>query len=1033
MRLVAFAKRPAGVSPPFDPSFPMSLPNPFLQFVPNRVESALRRLRERIWLDRRPLPVTAAAPTREHRPLASVLDAGRTDVAPGSAWGKLYDQRWFHLALPPARRGQGPRYLEWRDQGEATLHVDGTPYYGFDVAHRYVALPPRVREVWIEGYCCQSAIWHPEATGLSPQGSEFGGAFLLRRDEAMWEAWNDLRALFDVLLAVRSRQVPVPPELSRFGQQPAVDEATPLYRKVLHLLDRALDAFEREGLPALRRRLAQARAELREARPLLRAVLTGHAHIDLVWLWPERMGEAKAVHTFATMDRLLALYPEFRFAYSQPASYRAVARRAPQLAAAVERHIARGTWEPTGALEVESDTLLPCGEALARSFLLGQAEFRRLRGSPARLLWLPDVFGYSVCLPQLMRLAGVDWFFTTKLTWSGVNRFPYSSFVWRGNDGSEVVAHVTQNVGYNNRLELAELDANARGHSQSHLHPEFLHPTGFGDGGGGPTEEMCERARRLDGLAGAPGLRWEQPEAFFARLARRRAALPVYQGECYLEYHRGTYTTHGDLKAAFRGLERALQVREAAAVATGEAPDLLAVWRRLVFAQFHDFIPGSSIAEVYAEGVPELTRLAQEQEAAAVARLAATDGPLRVFNPLALPWSGWVDLPGEASARWFELAPLSSASATAGAPAPAPLSVGRRTLQHERVCATLAEDGSLQALVIDGREIPFAGPAARPVLYPDLPANYDAWDIDRHSLALGQPVDTPVKITREVVSPHCVALVATRRLGRASTLALRFELRSGEPFLRLSAEVDWHESSTLLRLHFPTGFRGRHARFGAPFGSVLRVQQPGEPQAEAQWEVPGSRWAAVARDGERDGLALVTESKYGFSARDGELTVSLLRGARITGCDDHRYAAPPGLSRHQPDSPFSDQGRHVIPMVLAAYAAAGPQELHPAALADAVFTAPLIYRGAPVSSGLKAIGGAPTLLPAWAQPLSGDAWLLRLHEVAGEQGSFRLALEPGWQAHACTLDGQSNTPLGSEVSYRPYEIVSLRLERLHDS
>jgi alpha-mannosidase len=318
----------------------MPTPNPFLQFVPNRVDAALRRLHDTCWIQRTALTVTATRATPEHRSLAAAKRDRRSQVKPGSAWGRLYDQRWFHVVLPPAARSAGPRYLEWRDQGEATLLVNDCPYYGFDVAHRRVALPPGVGEVWIEGYCCQSAIWHPEATGLSAEGSVFSGAYLVHRDDAIWETQHDLRALFDLMMALRAKQIPAPPaELPRFGQQPSVDQATPLYRKVLHALDQAIDAFDRDGVPALRRALVAARRELKDSRSLVRAVLTGHAHIDLVWLWPERMGEAKAVHTFATMDRLIALYPEFRFAYSQPASYRAVARRAPELADRIHGHI----------------------------------------------------------------------------------------------------------------------------------------------------------------------------------------------------------------------------------------------------------------------------------------------------------------------------------------------------------------------------------------------------------------------------------------------------------------------------------------------------------------------------------------------------------------------------------------------------------------------------------------------------------------------------------------------------------------------
>jgi alpha-mannosidase len=866
----------------------------------------------------------------------------------------------------------------------------------------------------------------------------FTGAFIVTRDDAAWDAAQDLQALFDLMMHLRAQQTPVPPrELARTGQQPSVENATPVYRQLLHRLNNAADAFDTGGISALRTQLAATRRELRDPRSRIRATLTGHAHIDLVWLWPERMGEAKAVHTFATVNRLMDRYPEFRFAYSQPASYRAVERRAPKLAQAVTARIRSGQWQATGAMDVESDTLLPCGEALARSLLLGQAEFTRLAGSPARLLWLPDVFGYSGCLPQLMRLVGVDWFFTTKLTWSAVTRFPYSSFVWRGTDGSEVVAHVTQNAGYNNSLDLGELDANARGHVQADVHDEFLHPTGYGDGGGGPTEEMCERARRLNALAGTPALSWDQPEKFFARLARRRRQLPVYQGECYLEYHRGTFTTHSNLKSAFRGLERALQIREAVAVATGEAPDLTAPWRRLIFAQFHDYIPGSAFDEVYAEGIPELLRLAAEQYGEAANALRVSDGSWHAFNVLPHAWRGWVQRSPRHAPVWVDLPPLASRSldSAAGTPSlavtpPKPARLKGRRLVSERVQAEIGADGWLRSLAINGREIAFSAPAARAVLYADFPANYDAWDVDRHSLDLAQEIKSRPHFKIESPHGHEVVLAVTRSLGRASQLTLRYRLLAGEAVLRIEAEVDWHEENTLLKLHFPTPYRGASARFGAPFGSVLRAQQPGTPAAEAQWEVPGSRWAAVANDGERAGLALITEAKYGFSARDGDLTVSMLRGARITGCDD-RYAAPAGLNRHQPASPYSDQGRHIIRLALGSYDACGAPDQHPAALADTLFTPPLVYSGLPRSAGLLGIDGSPTLLPSWARPIDAKTWLLRLHEVSGQSGRATLRLADGWQAYPCGLDGQPRPDARAALTipHRPYEIVSMLLRR----
>lgn len=1006
----------------------MALP-PLLELTPGRVSAALRRLHEAIWRREQTLEVEATAARAEPISWDLARGAPRKRVQPNTPWGRLYDQRWCRIALPAPQKSK-TAYLEWRDQGEATLYVDGVPYYGFDVAHRHVALPKNARELWIECWCCQSAIWHPHATGLSPQGSVFEGAYWVSRDDAVWSAYHDLLCLADLMTHLREREPGAPREFARVGPQPSLDRATPLYRRLLRLLDQAIDALDQGGVAAMQPVLTRALTELRTSKAWVRAVLTGHAHIDLVWLWPERVGEAKAVHTFATATRLMELYPEFQFAYSQPASYAAVERLAPELSRRVAARIRDQRWQATGALYVESDTLLPCGEALARSFSVGQAEFARLRGEPSRLCWLPDVFGYSGCLPQLMRLAGVEWFFTTKLTWSALNRFPYSSFVWRGTDGSEVVAHVTQDSGYNNLVDLPRLHAGATGHVQADVHPEYLHPTGYGDGGGGPTEEMCERARRLSKLGDTPEIVWDQPEAFFERLARVRADLPVYQGECYLEYHRGTYTTHSELKASYRALERALQIREAVAVARGETPDLSATWKRLIFAQFHDYLPGSSVPEVYAQALPELRGLAQTQLEASNAALGTHGAAHQVFNPLPFARAGWFVQPGQREPIWIELPPLSSVPlAPSEKTKPPATTIKGRTLSNGRVVAEISEGGGLKRLRVADHETVFAGIGAVPVLYPDMPAAFEAWDIDQHSLRLGQPATSRATTRVEKSSAQEVSLIAERSIGKQSHLLLRYRLLAGEPVLRIEAEVDWREQQTLLKLVFPTAHRGAMARFGAPFGSVLRQAQSGSRVAAAQWEAPGSRWAAVANDGEREGLAVITEAKYGFSARDGELSVSLLRSAKIVGYDDHNRAAPRALSRLKLASPFSDQGRHVIRLALTRYSIDIPREEHPAALADSLFTPPILHRGEPASAGLRAFHGGESLIPAWAQPLDARSWLLRLHEVSGQRGYTNLELEPGWTAVRCGLEG---TPLkgarpSPSIEFRPYEIVSVRV------
>ena len=1001
----------------------MFSPNPFLQLVPNRVAATLRRLGDAMWSRGDALLVEATAPRPDHLSFSAARRLPRRRVSAGDLWGRLFDQRWSRVLVPSAPRGaRGVRYLEWCDQGEAALYIGGMPFYGFDVAHRRVRLPAEAREIWIESFCVQSAIWHPEATGVSRNGSVFAGAFLTHRDDNAWHAYHDLKCLNDLMLLER----PGGALLNGSGQQTPLPQCSPFQRQLLRALDELCDAFDTGGPAALRRRAVAAYREFRQTKPCMRACLTGHAHIDLVWLWPERIGEAKAVHTFATANHLMSLYPEYRFAYSQPASYAAVGRRAPALLAQVKRRIRSGQWQATGALYVESDTFIACGEALARAFVCGQEDFTALRGEPSRLVWLPDVFGYSSCLPQVMRLAGVECFFTTKLTWNAINRFPHSSFVWRGNDGSEVVAHLTQDTGYNNAVEPEALVASGRGHAQSDLHRELLHPVGYGDGGGGSTEEMCERARRLDSLPGLPQIAWDQPEAFFDRLGRVRHRLPVHYGECYLEYHRGTYTTHSHVKAAFRGLERALQAREAAAVALGQSPELGGVWRRLVFAQFHDYIPGSSIPEVYAEGVPELERHAVEQLAATRMSLESRRGEACVFNPVPLArcvvhGDRLLELPG--------LAGVAVAHATVKDFTP--VTVKARTLSNGRVTARIDRRGELAGLLFNGASIELRAGAGRLVIYPDRPANFDAWDIDRQALALGAPVVTPAMITADVDGRGLRgAIVVRRRLGKASSVVVRYVLEAGAGALRVEIELDWREPETLLKLHFATDYRGAHARCGAPFGSVMRPQQPISTHAEAMWEVPASRHMTLTDEGGQVGLSVLTENKYGFSIRDGDIGVSLVRSPRITGFDDLSKVYPPGLSRLKCDSIHSDQGAHRIRLALAPYSDVATRETQPSALAASLFTPIIDYRGRPVAApGWLGFTGGETLVPCWALPAGRGAWVMRLNEVGGNRGTARLALAAGWSARKIDLRGRpiGGTIQGGRVSFTPHEIVSLRL------
>lgn len=1003
-----------------------------LSLVLNRVEGAVDRLHDAIWIDFIPLEVKATPSGPRQMTLPEAMKLPLRPVQNETFWGKLFDQRWCRIVLPAPLSGTS--FLNWKDQGEATLYLNGKPYFGFDVAHRFCRLPAGAKELWIESNCIQSAIWHPEADGMEKGGSYFAGASLCRRDEEAWQAYHDLKCLFDVALDQRTRENPqLTTQLNAFGLQPPVDKATPFYRQLLRWLDRAVDALDRDGIPALRKKLAQAYRYFRTDKTFMTGVLTGHAHIDLVWLWPERMGELKAVHTFATMNRLMDEYPEFRFAYSQPASYEAVKKRSPQLYREVMKRISSGRWQATGAMYVESDTLLACGEALARSFTVGQKAFQEINGHPSRLNWLPDVFGYSACLPQLMKLAGVDYFFTTKMTWNAVVRFPHSSFVWRGNDGSEVLAHVMQDLGYVTHMRVQDVKAPMLGHQQGDVHHEYLLPTGYGDGGGGPTDEMCERARRFDSLPGLPKISWDHPEAFFERLDQVRDELPTYQGECYLEYHRGTFTTHGNLKAIFRGLERAMQVAEAVASATGKRWDMEHAWKRLIFAQFHDYIPGSSVWDVYEEGLPELTKLTEDQNALAVKALTSAQGNWCVFNPHALSVQHRVRHPLTKKEVLVLLPPFSGTDIDEATvkEQPEPVQIRGQKVSNGLVEFEINAEGWIKTLKSEGHSIPLREPIGQLVLYPDRAANFEAWDIDRQTLSLAEICRSPAEIRSWKEGALCQGIQVTRKIGKKSSATVTFALQPGSPLVHITVKLDWQEEEYLLKFHFPTAFAATNARFGAPFGSVLRPQVVTDLASEAKWEVPFSRYLAVFDEGEAEGLFLTTESKYGASVRDGNIGLSLVRSPRVTGLDGHQAAWPSHLTRLKIKSHCSDIGHHVIRMALARYSAELPRERQPAAVAETLFTGPLVYQGRPVSPMLESIEGGPTLVPAWIMPVDGKSWLLRLHEVSGRRGTAKLRAAKGWKIEKTNLEGTTRlvSVTSRGISFTPYQIISIRFSR----
>ena len=1000
------------------------------QFIVPRIQATVRRLQASVWRrEDQPLAVTAAPPSRT---MIGITETKRLRFKPISKtpqiWGHMFDQRWWKLRFP---RSKSQQYLFWDDQAEATVYHEGEPIYGIDPGHTYCPLPIGASDILIESNCCRTGVWVPgNEKQMSEHGSVFSGAYLATRDDDTWHAMHDIKVLAEALKLIHLPQYPQGDDPgSGFGYRPPIHRAPPIYRSVVKQLNDAIDIYENHGSAALRKALRKVYRSLETTNRSHTAVLAGHAHIDLVWLWPKRVAGFKAVHSFANALSVMERYPKTTFTYSQPASYRDVERLSPKLMRRVKESIRAGRWEATGTLEVESDTQLPCGEALVRSFELGRQGFRELNGGrrgPGSVVWLPDTFGYSAAIPQIMAGFGVPYFYTTKIHWGSATRFPHTSFRWRGNDGSEVLAHIIQDH-YNQQAKPDELKKIAEYHQQADVHNEMLIPTGYGDGGGGPNEDMAERTKRINKLgllgeaAGVPDVRWGRIDDFFDRLNEHRSSLPVWHGEMYLQYHRGTQTTHGDLKAAYRSAERALQVWEATHCATGKGPIDLDAWRAVVFNQFHDALPGSSIWEVCEDAVRELAAVAKRAMDEARTVLNRKGGKPCVFNPLALTnylVSGdeVVSVPPLTGELCEKLQRVSAVVPKAN----------KTVLENDRVCVHFDKLGQVRKLIIDGKPVGLEKPGAQLWTFPDLPANYDAWDIDRPTLSNGQQVTSPAKAHIENRDTLNASVCFTRRVADRSEVIIRYRLDPVRPVVFIDLDVDWADKQTLLKLAFPTTYRGRSARYGSPFGSTLRSQLPGPLEIDAMFEVPASRWAAVADDAETDGLAVVTEAKYGFGCLDGLLHVSLLRSAKIT-----EPMPGPALRQTGDGEPpdFSDLGKHTVRLAVGRYYSDAPRDEQPAALAETLYNPPIAYTGRPVSAGLRGLDAGPGVTPAWAKPIGKDRWVLRLHETLGRNANCKIN---GTTKELSRMD-LNNTVVSTVprrgLRVKPYEIVSVGVDR----
>ncbi len=793
--------------------------------------------------------------------------------------------------------------------------------------------------------------------------------------------------------------------------------------------------------------------------PLGRIALTGHAHLDLAWLWPVSETMRKGRRTFASVLSLMERYDDFVFNQSSAQLYSWIEAESPEIFERVKRRVEEGRWEPVGGSWVEADCQIPSGESMVRQMLYGQRYFEERFGHRSRVAWLPDAFGFSPALPQLLRGAGMEGFFTYKLNWSETNEFPYDLYEWEGIDGSTVIAHDFENPGqdYNGNITPRDIYGTWRNFEGKRHHPESLFSFGWGDGGGGPSEQMLENYARLKGFPAMPRLRMAKVDEFFESLPR--VGLPRWTGELYLELHRGTLTTQARVKKLNREAEHRLLEAEVlstlAALHGGDyqREELEAAWKTLLLNQFHDILPGTSIGEVYdvthkeladvvrtarklrdralspppkADATPALlvanvslhprplsVVLDAESRSAGIAEAdlptqETENGGLLVHAPdLNVPGLGWRTLEGGHESAPGRRETPDVAVEVAG---------GRAVLDNGLLRVEIGEDGTLHGVydVKAGREV-LAGRANQLWAYTDKPRNWEAWDVDEGYEAEGEEISGVESVEVTENGPLRASVRVTRRW-RGSTIAQTYRLLSGSRRLDVESYVDWRERRVLLRTLFPLAVRSHETTCETMFGALRRPTHHNTPWDATRFEVSAHRFCDLSEPGY--GVALLNDGKYGHSAKGNVLGISLLR------------------SPLYPD-PFADEGEHRFTYSLFPHQG----DWTTAGVAREAFDLnaplfPVVAQGDALTQRFSLVEteGLELALGSLKLAEEGGGAILRLYEPHGARGesTLRFARRVERVERANLLE-ESEGPVevhqgAVRLRVRPFEVVTLNVE-----
>ncbi|WP_406002346.1 alpha-mannosidase [Streptomyces sp. NBC_00829] len=990
------------------------------------------RIRPAVYPESVPLHVAVWNAPGEPVPVAEGLTAPPVPIAVGDMWGAPWGTSWFTVTATVPTEWAGKTVEAVLDLGfdekmpgfqcEGLVYrSDGTPVKGLNPRNQWVRIGAPVEggeEVRLHIEAASNPVildYHPflptQLGDRETAGTE--AQYRLTRmdlavfDETVWQLVADLEVLGELMAEL-------PVEGARRWD-------------ILRAVSRALDAIDLQDVGGT---AAAARSCLEDvlavsAEPSAHRIsAVGHAHIDSAWLWPLRETVRKVARTTSNMTALLEDEPDFIYTMSQAQQFAWIKEHRPEVYDKVKKAVAQGRFVPAGGMWVESDTNMPGSEAMARQFVHGKRFFLDEFGIENDEAWLPDTFGFAAGLPQIIKAAGSKWLLTQKISWSQTNKFPHHTFQWEGIDGTRIFTHFPPVDTYNCSMQGSEIAHAAKNFKDKGVAKHSLAPTGWGDGGGGTTREMVAKAARMRSLEGSATVRWEKPADFFAKAEAEYPNAPVWVGELYLELHRATLTSQAKTKQGNRRSESLLREAElwaaTAAVRAGfpyPYEELDRIWKTVLLHQFHDILPGSSIAWVHREAEKTYAAVAGELNAvidAAQRALAGerTAGAQLVFNGAPHERHG-VPAGGAAVATGGGLARLS------------PREGGGFVLDNGLLQVGIDGRGLVVSAydIAAERETVAPGQAANLLqIHPDFPNMWDAWDVD----AFYRNTVTDLTEADEVtaVPGEGVASVRVVRSFGGSRVSQLLSLSAGVKRLDIDTEVDWHETEKFLKASFPLDIHAERYASETQFGHFHRATHTNTSWEAAKFEACNHRFVHIEEPGW--GVALVNDSTYGHDvtrtvrASDAGTTttlrVSLLRAPRFPdpetdqGVHRFRHALVPGAA-------IGDAVREGFGINLPERRVSGGGEVAPLVRVD---------NDAVVISAVKL-----------ADDAGGDV-VVRLYESLG--GRARALVTPGFEVTGAVATDLLERPLADRpelqvaggavaLTLRPFELITLRLAR----